>query len=327
MKTLTKHFLPVIAVFIFLPPSLWSQEHVVARSFYSTLSPHGHWLTIEGGVTVWHPVFVPKHWHPYTIGRWVWTRWGWYWDSEEPFGWLVYHYGRWYYHDFYGWLWFPDDEWGPAWVSWRYTDEYIGWAPLPPVTVVHISFHRAHYFHHRQPHENWCFVPYDIFTEHIHHHHIPFNERKHIYEKSSTFEKGNHHQNTANIFTPEFIEQKSGRYRTTTSTGRTFGTERGGRDYFDDNTGRQNERRRTNEFVEESTQSQSRKTQRSSGSTQREERVFRPRVAPNDRAPQERREELLQRYEQQRITPPVQRPNRRNNDTETPSPEKSSRRR
>jgi hypothetical protein len=26
----------------------------------------------------------------------------------------------------------PEYEWGPAWVSWRNSDEHIGWAPLPP---------------------------------------------------------------------------------------------------------------------------------------------------------------------------------------------------
>jgi hypothetical protein len=31
-----------------------------------------------------------------------------------------------------GWVWVPDYEWGPAWVSWRSNDDYIGWAPLPP---------------------------------------------------------------------------------------------------------------------------------------------------------------------------------------------------
>jgi hypothetical protein len=26
----------------------------------------------------------------------------------------------------------PDNEWGPAWVSWRTSPDYFGWAPLPP---------------------------------------------------------------------------------------------------------------------------------------------------------------------------------------------------
>jgi hypothetical protein len=26
----------------------------------------------------------------------------------------------------------PGEDWGPAWVDWRYSDDYVGWAPLPP---------------------------------------------------------------------------------------------------------------------------------------------------------------------------------------------------
>ena len=32
----------------------------------------------------------------------------------------------------FGWLWVPGYEWAPAWVSWRKSDDYVGWAPLPP---------------------------------------------------------------------------------------------------------------------------------------------------------------------------------------------------
>ncbi len=33
-----------------------------------------------------------------------------------------------------GWVWVPGDEWAPAWVSWRITNDkkYVGWAPLTP---------------------------------------------------------------------------------------------------------------------------------------------------------------------------------------------------
>ena len=33
----------------------------------------------------------------------------------------------------YGWCWAPDTVWGPSWVTWRYSGDYCGWAPLPPV--------------------------------------------------------------------------------------------------------------------------------------------------------------------------------------------------
>ena len=31
-----------------------------------------------------------------------------------------------------GWVWIPDTVWSPAWVAWRDSDDYVGWAPLPP---------------------------------------------------------------------------------------------------------------------------------------------------------------------------------------------------
>ena len=57
---------------------------------------------------------------------------GWYWDSYEPFAWAVYHYGRWGFDPAYNWYWVPGDTWSPAWVQWRYGDQYVGWAPEPP---------------------------------------------------------------------------------------------------------------------------------------------------------------------------------------------------
>ena len=76
---------------------------------------------------------VSDNWRPYTVGRWTSTdEYGWYWDSYEPFAWAVYHYGRWGYDPDYGWFWVPGDTWAPAWVQWRYSDEYVGWAPIGP---------------------------------------------------------------------------------------------------------------------------------------------------------------------------------------------------
>ena len=69
---------------------------------------------------------------PYTVGRWIYSDYGWYWDSREPFAWAVYHYGRWGYDPDYGWFWVPGDVWAPAWVQWRYSDNYVGWAPIGP---------------------------------------------------------------------------------------------------------------------------------------------------------------------------------------------------
>jgi hypothetical protein len=31
-----------------------------------------------------------------------------------------------------GWIWTPGNEFSPGWVSWRTSEQWIGWAPLPP---------------------------------------------------------------------------------------------------------------------------------------------------------------------------------------------------
>jgi hypothetical protein len=74
---------------------------------------------------------VPHGWRPYCNGHWVWTDRGWYWDSDEGFGWACFHYGRWI-HEEDCWCWVPGTEWAPGWVSWRTGGDYCGWAPLPP---------------------------------------------------------------------------------------------------------------------------------------------------------------------------------------------------
>ena len=82
---------------------------------------------------VWIPEDVDARWRPYTEGRWVYSRrHGWTWVSSEPFGWATYHYGRWGFSNRIGWFWVPGTRWAPAWVSWRQSDDYLAWAPLPP---------------------------------------------------------------------------------------------------------------------------------------------------------------------------------------------------
>jgi uncharacterized protein YraI len=99
--------------------------------FYDRLSPYGSW-TWTHGRHVWVPSGVDAGWRPYTRGRWIYTDYGWTWVSNEPFGWATYHYGRWGYSNLIGWFWVPGNRWGPAWVSWRQSDDYLAWAPLPP---------------------------------------------------------------------------------------------------------------------------------------------------------------------------------------------------
>jgi hypothetical protein len=131
--------------------------------FYSSLAPYGEWIEVDGGLHVWHPLRVQEGWRPYLVGRWMWTDDGWYWASSEPFGWATFHYGRWYYDEFYGWVWVPDDVWGPAWVEWRSNDDYIGWAPLPPYATFSVTVGIRYTREWVAPHYYWNFVTYRNF--------------------------------------------------------------------------------------------------------------------------------------------------------------------
>ena len=100
--------------------------------FYDGLADQGDWVRYDGDY-VFIPADVDSGWRPYTRGHWVYAeRYGWTWASDEPFGWATYHYGRWGYGEDIGWYWVPGKRWAPAWVSWRRSNDYIVWAPLPP---------------------------------------------------------------------------------------------------------------------------------------------------------------------------------------------------
>ena len=103
-------------------------------TFYTKLDPYGAWLETSDYGYVWQPreAQSSRSWRPYTSGHWVYTDAGWTWISEEPFGWATYHYGRWTRLRGVGWVWVPGNEWAGAWVSWRKSNDYVGWAPLPP---------------------------------------------------------------------------------------------------------------------------------------------------------------------------------------------------
>jgi hypothetical protein len=102
------------------------------RLFFDQLEPHGVWVRHPRHRYVWCPD-VDVRWRPYTKGRWQYLRdYGWYFHSNEPFAWAVYHYGRWFRDARLGWCWVPGRNWAPAWVSWRHSGKVVGWAPLPP---------------------------------------------------------------------------------------------------------------------------------------------------------------------------------------------------
>ena len=133
-----------------------SSDRRGARSydtFYRKLEPYGAWREAGDYGYVWQPrAAQSRNWRPYTDGRWAYTDAGWTWVSSEPFGWATYHYGRWTRLRGVGWVWVPGEEWAPAWVSWRTSNQHVGWAPLPPEAR----------FEHRTGIKKWADSYYDI---------------------------------------------------------------------------------------------------------------------------------------------------------------------
>ncbi len=125
----------LLAVFLASVPVRRAQaEEVSFDVFYNNLADDGDWYNTPEYGYVWQPSIAYKNdkWRPYTDGYWAQTDDGWTWVSYENFGWATYHYGRWTRLKDVGWAWVPGYDWGPGWVSWRTSDEYVGWAPLPP---------------------------------------------------------------------------------------------------------------------------------------------------------------------------------------------------
>ncbi len=138
------------------PPPQDNPDDVTYQNFYDQLSPYGQWIEDPDYGYVWLPDAGPDF-KPYaTNGHWVYTDEGWTWDSGYPWGWAAFHYGRWYFQDGYGWMWIPGTEWAPAWVSWRNSDEYYGWAPMGP----NVSFDVAYGGGYAPPTYYWNFVPH-----------------------------------------------------------------------------------------------------------------------------------------------------------------------
>jgi hypothetical protein len=107
--------------------------------FRPTLDPYGTWLDDQKYGTVWVPNrdVVGEDFAPYvSAGHWALTDDGdWTWQSDYPFGDVVFHYGRWVWLPGTGWAWVAGRRYANAWVTWRVpTDDYgyVGWAPMPP---------------------------------------------------------------------------------------------------------------------------------------------------------------------------------------------------
>ena len=158
MKSVSER-ISIIIAFVFssvlFSEQVSAQPGVVSiQMFYDQLSPYGQWVSYPDYGYVWIPM-VEQDFSPYsTGGHWCYTDFGWTWVSDYDWGWAPFHYGRWNFDSFYGWFWIPDTEWAPAWVMWRRSPGYYGWAPLGPGYNYNNSFDNDYYGRR----ESWVFA-------------------------------------------------------------------------------------------------------------------------------------------------------------------------
>ncbi|HMK57189.1 MAG TPA: DUF6600 domain-containing protein [Dissulfurispiraceae bacterium] len=107
------------------------------RTYSSDFDDNGQWVDIPDYGYCWVPtVILFEDWAPYRYGRWMWRGDNYIWVGRERWGWAPYHYGRWAFVGRYGWCWVPptrgDVYWGPGYVGWVRTADYVAWVPLAP---------------------------------------------------------------------------------------------------------------------------------------------------------------------------------------------------
>jgi hypothetical protein len=113
----------------YLPPGL--------RAYSYDFDSYGRWVDVPEYGHCWTPtVAIGSGWAPYREGRWIWSGGEYVWVAYEPWGWAPYHYGRWAFVARLGWCWIPPAAgavyWGPGYVGWVRTADYVAWVPLAP---------------------------------------------------------------------------------------------------------------------------------------------------------------------------------------------------
>ena len=109
----------------------WDKVPPEIRYYSDDLDNNGDWVYVEEYRTwCWRPLRVSAEWRPYWQGRWGAYPGGMTWISDEPWGYVTYHHGRWGWGGGLGWYWIPGVYYSPAWVAWQTSDTYLGWAPM-----------------------------------------------------------------------------------------------------------------------------------------------------------------------------------------------------
>ncbi len=126
---------PVATSLVSMPGFVSVAHAQQPAEFTQILSRYGTFQTHAKYGEVWIPSreTAPEGWHPYPPCHWVHTKdLGWYFNDNTDWGRIVHHYGRWAHDKDMGWVWVRGEEFSPAWVVWRTSDKWVGWAPLPP---------------------------------------------------------------------------------------------------------------------------------------------------------------------------------------------------
>lgn len=114
-------------------PSEGQSRQFLAPDLYAyapDLDENGSWASVEGYGDCWVPEGLAADWTPYSNGHWTYADWGMTWVPYEPWGWVPFHYGSWFLSAALGWAWYPGSIFAPAWCSWYWGPDYIGWCPL-----------------------------------------------------------------------------------------------------------------------------------------------------------------------------------------------------
>jgi len=180
-------------------PAMEAEPVYVSDNYFDdTLSPYGTWVYVPGYGRCWRPTaaYGNPGWRPYCDrGRWVYSDSGWYWLSDYTWGATTFHYGRWFNDARVGWCWWPDTVWAPSWVSWRYTSDYCGWAPLPPNCYYQSGFGLMYTsgsvgvsFGFGLGYNSYAFVPWGSFcAPQPYRHCVPASRAVHVYKDSTPF--------------------------------------------------------------------------------------------------------------------------------------------
>ena len=200
MVKMISGLIPVIVLLFVFSSRSYSQinenqnDTITMRTLHNELDTAGDWVKVtkdqidngeEGdddgnyfdsdvnGEYVWVPHYnvIDPEWNPYSNGQWEWCDNGWTWVSGYSWGWLPYHYGRWWYSPIWGWVWSPGYTWAPCWVDWYWGYGYVGWYPISPRHHWRWNHGWAVTNHHTWPREKnyrkWTFVHENDFNKKI----------------------------------------------------------------------------------------------------------------------------------------------------------------